>query len=56
MLIIKFTIAFDTFEPQHDKTNNMACAARDRSAWASAQQPGHLPSLIRAFAVHSMGS
>ena len=50
------------FEPPHDKTNKMACApSKDRSAWASAQSdhlgirpvwsPGHLPSLIRVFAV-----
>ena len=46
---------FDTwrgsFEPPHDKTNNMACVPREDS-----DQPGHMPSLIRVFAVHSVGS
>ena len=34
------------FEPQHDKTNKMACASSEDS-----DQPGHSPSLIRVFAV-----
>ena len=34
-----------------DKTNKMACAPSEDS-----DQPGHLPSLIRVFAVRSMGS
>ena len=38
-------------EPQHDKTNNVACALSEDS-----DQPGHLPSLIRVFGVRSMGS
>ena len=33
-------------EPLHDKTNKMACAPSEDS-----DQPGHLPSLIRVFAV-----
>ena len=33
-------------EPPHDKTNEMACAPSEDS-----DQPGHLPSLIRDFAV-----
>ena len=33
-------------EPPHDKTNKMACAPSEDS-----DQPGHLPSLIRVFAV-----
>ena len=33
-------------EPQHDKTNKMACAPSDHS-----DQPGHPPSLIRVFIV-----
>ena len=33
-------------EPPHDKTNEMACARSEDS-----DQPGHLPSLIRVFAV-----
>ena len=39
------------FELPHDKTNKIACAPIEDS-----DQPGHLPSLIRVFAVHSMGS
>ena len=37
----------ETFEPAHDKTYKMACAPSKDS-----DQPGHLPSLIRLFAVH----
>ena len=33
-------------EPRHDKTNKVACAPSEDS-----DQPGHLPSLIRVFAV-----
>ena len=36
-----------TFELSHDKTNKIACAPSEDSG-----QPGHLPSLIRVFAVH----
>ena len=39
-----------SFEPPHDKTNTMICAPSDDS-----DQPGQLPSLIRVFAVGSMG-
>ena len=39
------------YEPPHDKTNKMACAPSKDS-----DQPGHPPSLIRVFAVCSMGS
>ena len=39
------------YEPPHDKTNKMACAPSK-----SSDQPGHPPSLIRVFAVHSVGS
>ena len=35
-----------TNKPPHDKTNKMACAPSEDS-----NQPGHLPSLIRVFAV-----
>ena len=43
-------VMFHLDEPQHDKTNKMACAPRKAwSAWVSAQ-------LIKVFAVHSMGS
>ena len=38
-------------ELPHDKTNKMACAPREDS-----DQPGHPHSLIRVFAVRSMGS
>ena len=38
-------------EPQHGKTNKMACAPREDS-----DQHGHLPSLIIVFVVHSIGS
>ena len=37
--------------PHHDKTNKMACTPSENSA-----QPKHQPSLIRVFAVCSMGS
>ena len=39
------------FEPPHDKTNEMACVPSEDS-----DQPVHLPSLIRVFAVCSVGS
>ena len=39
------------FEPLHDKTNKMTFVASDDS-----DQPGHPPSLIRVFAVRSVGS
>ena len=38
-------------ELPHDNTNKMTCAPSEDS-----DQPGHLPSLIRVFAVRSMGS
>ena len=40
-----------TTEPQHDKTNKLTCAPS-----VDYDQPGHPPSLIRAFAMRSMGS
>ena len=40
-----------TCEPPHDKTNKVACASSEDS-----DQPGHPPSLIRVFAVRSVGS
>ena len=40
-----------TNKPPHDKTIKMACVPSEDS-----DQPGHLPSLIRVFAVRSMGS
>ena len=39
------------FEPPHDKTNKMTFVPSKDS-----DQPGHPHSLIRVFAVHSMGS
>ena len=39
------------FEPAHDKTNKMSCAPSEHS-----DQAGHPPSLIRVFAVCSIGS
>ena len=38
------------FEPAPDKTDKMACAPREDS-----DQSGHAPSLIRVFAVRSVG-
>ena len=38
------------FEPRHDKTNKVSAPSED------SVQPGHLPSLIRVFAVCLMGS
>ena len=35
-----------SYEPPRDKTNKVACAPSEDS-----DQPGHLPSLIRVFAV-----
>ena len=40
-----------TNEPPHDKTNIMTCAPSEDS-----DQPVHTPSLIRVFAVRSVGS
>ena len=40
-----------TYEPEHYKSNKMTCAPSEDS-----DQPGHLPSLIRVFAVCFMGS
>ena len=39
------------FEPPHDKTNKMTFVPSEDS-----DHPGHPPSLIRVFAVRSMGS
>ena len=39
------------FEPPHDKTNKMTFVHSEDS-----DQPGHPPSLIRVFAVRSVGS
>ena len=39
------------FEPPHTKTNKMTFVPSEDS-----DQPGHPPSLIRVFAVRSMGS
>ena len=39
-----------TFEPHRDKTSKMACAPSEDS-----DQPGHSPSVIRVFAMRSVG-
>ena len=39
------------FEPPHNKTNKIICAPSEDS-----NQPGYSPSLIKVFAVRSMGS
>ena len=44
------TVSLSLYLP-HDKTNKMACAPSEDS-----DQPGHLPNLIRVFAMHTMGS
>ena len=49
--MLKLALKISKFEPPDDKTNKMACAPSKDSG-----QPGHLPSLIRVFTVHSMGS
>ena len=41
-----FTCKFQGFEPPHDKTNKLIFASSEDS-----DRPGHLPSLIRVFAV-----
>ena len=43
--------AYEDSGPPHDKTNKMTFVPSEDS-----DQPGHLPSLIRVFAVRSMGS
>ena len=40
-----------TLAQQHDKTNKLTCAPSEDS-----DQPGHPPSLVRVFAVRSIGS
>ena len=44
--IRKIFICILLSEPAHDKTNKMACGPSKDS-----DQPGHLPNLIRVFAV-----
>ena len=44
-------VVSSTYEPQHYKTNKMTCAPSEDS-----NQPGHPPSLIRIFAVRTIGS
>ena len=48
---LKESYNFKRNEPPHDKTNKMTCAPSEDS-----EQPGHLPNLIRVFAMRSMGS
>ena len=45
------SVRFLTFEQDHDKSNKMNCEASEDS-----DQSGHPPSLIRVFAVRSVGS
>ena len=45
------TIKREWYEPPRDKTNKMSFASSEDS-----DQPGHQPSLIRVFAVRSVGS
>ena len=49
--LVMATKIMEPYKPAHDKTNKMACAPSKDS-----DQPGHPPSLIRVFAVRSMGS
>ena len=46
-----FSLFTLSFEPVHDKTNKIACVPSKDS-----DQPWHLPSLVRVFAVRSVGS
>ena len=48
--LIAWKARVDKIKPPYDKTNRMTCAPGEDS-----DQLGHLPSLIRVFAVHSMG-
>ena len=50
-ILMQFFILMTIYEPQHDKTNDMAYTPSENS-----DQSGHPPSLIRVFAVHSLGS
>ena len=47
------SLQFNIIEPPHDKTNKMT---DDCVPCEDSDQPGHPHSLIRAFAVCSMGS
>ena len=49
--IYKFAYLITIIQPPHDKTNKMACAQSEDS-----DQPVYPPSLIRVFAVCSVGS
>ena len=51
MRAASFIITRPADEPPHDKANKMACAPSENS-----DQPGHPPSLIRAFTVRSISS
>ena len=48
-MVVHFSVSW--FEPPHDKTNRMTFVPSEDS-----DQPGHPPSLIRVFAVCSVGS
>ena len=51
MYITVSDLSNQTIQPTHDKTYKIACVPSKDS-----DQPGHLPSLIRGFAVCSIGS
>ena len=46
VVVVVINVCFLSSEPVNDKTYRMACASSENS-----DQPGHPPSLIRAFAV-----
>ena len=46
-----YSLCIKVIELPHDKTSKMVCVPSKDS-----DQPGHLPSLIRVFTVHSVGS
>ena len=51
MFFCLFHLYIGKYDLSHDKTNKMTCAPIEDS-----DQPGHSPSLIRVFTVHSVGS
>ena len=50
VVLLSLELILILYEPPHDKTNKMACTPSEDS-----DQPGYSPSLIRVFAVRSMG-
>ena len=43
------TFRWDTYEPHRDKTNKMACAPSEDSAWASAQSDQSLHCALNGY-------